>query len=420
MQFTQLGVSNALHNALSAQGFLQAGQIQQQTIPALLAGRDVLAIAQTGSGKTLAFCLPVLERFLSSKAQAYRQVQSLILVPTRELAQQVADLLQSLARRLPRIPKLAVLYGGVSINPQMLHLRGGADIVIATPGRLLDLLTKNALRLNAVKLLVLDEADRMLALGFADEMSQILTHLPAQRQHALFSATFAAELSQISDTLLQQALRIDLSGQVSQPPEIVQRAILVDAERRNEVLRHLIRKESWARLLIFVASKFTADKLAEKLRRTGINAEAFHGDYSQGRRLQLIEQFKNRQITALIATDLAARGIDIAELEVVLNYDLPRSTDDYTHRIGRTGRAGNAGLAVSLVCADAANQAHFKLIQKRCELAIELEQIPGFLPSPAAAAQIAVHDSNGGIKGRRPNKKDKLRALGLRQIVPES
>ncbi len=417
MSFSLPGISDAMHNALQACAYTQATAVQQQAIPALLNGQDVLAIAQTGSGKTLAYSLPVLERFLSTKSQSFRQVQSLILVPTRELAQQVGETLRQLSQRLPRIPKLAVLFGGVSINPQMLHLRGGADIVIATPGRLLDLLSKNALRLHAVKMLVLDEADRMLALGFAEELQQILQVLPEQKQQAWFSATFADDVRQISANFLAQALQIDLSPCADQQPDIQQRAILVQAEQRNNLVRHLLAEHNWSRVLVFVASKFGADKLAEKLRRHHIVAEAFHGDYSQGRRNQLIEEFKRAEIQVLIATDLAARGIDIAGLELVLNYDLPRSADDYVHRIGRTGRAGKAGLAISLVCADQANQAHFRLIQKRCGVKLELEQLDGFVPpvnTPEQQVLPPVSDMNGGIKGRRPSKKDKLRALGLR------
>lgn len=417
MSFSQLGLATVLQNRLQALGFLQATTIQQQLIPALLSGRDVIGLGQTGSGKTFAYVLPILEHHLNSTARTQRAVVSLILVPTRELAQQVGASLRELAQHLPRPPKLAVLFGGVSINPQMLHLRGGADIVIATPGRLLDLQRKNAVQLDALKHLVIDEADRLLDLGFADELNELLGLLPVQRQNCLCSASFPPQLTAVCAQFLDQPLRINLSADETAQPDIQQRAILVDAEKKTALLRHLLNQYEWSGLLVFVASKFSADKVAEKLRRYQIRAEAFHGDQSQGKRQQVLSDFKAQRIDVLIATDIAARGIDIAELPAVLNYDLPRSADDYTHRIGRTGRAGASGLAISLVSADAATQAHFQLLQKRRGEQLPLEQLDGFIPRPVALntkPTVSAQDGNGGIKGKRPNKKDKLRALGLR------
>jgi superfamily II DNA/RNA helicase len=421
MLFSHLGLSDALLNAAQAQGFDKPTPIQQEVIPAFLAGRDVIASAQTGSGKTAAFCLPILENYLKERG-AQRQVKSLILVPTRELAVQVGDTLRTLSKAFTHVPKLAVLFGGISINPQMLHLRGGADIVIATPGRLLDLISKNSLNLDHVACLVLDEADRMLALGFADELQQVLKLLPEKRQNAFFSATFAPVVNDLALSMLREPYRINLAEEEEGTPEIAQRAILVDAKQRTQLLKHLFQTEKWSRVLVFVATKYAADLLSTKLRRAHISAEAFHGEQTQGKRSQVIADFKASRVKIVVATDVAARGIDIQQLPVVVNYDLPRSSEDYVHRIGRTGRAGEKGLAISFVCADAANEAHFRLIEKRHQVQIPREQITGFHPSVDSLEEIQnvkPGDPNGGVKGKRPNKKDKLRMLSLQNKNPD-
>lgn len=418
MPFSQLGLSSTLLNAIQARGYTQATAIQEDVIPVVLAGRDVLATAQTGSGKTAAYCLPVLEKFLRSQPkqpkQIGRPVQCLILVPTRELAVQVGDTLRSLGQGASHPAKLAVLFGGISINPQMLHLRGGADIVVATPGRLLDLVSKNAIKLDQVECLVLDEADRMLALGFADELKQVLALLPTSHQSCFFSATFAPNVADLAHTMLQDPAKINIPDTADSLPDITHRAIVVEATQRTQLLRHLFQTEKWSRALVFVATKYAADLLSTKLRRANVSAEAFHGEQTQGKRSQVISDFKASRVKILVATDVAARGIDIYQLPVVVNFDLPRSSDDYTHRIGRTGRAGEAGLAISFICADAANEAHFRLIEKRHNIKIPREQIEGFIPNPVSLAQTENPrpvDQHGGIKGKRPNKKDKLRAL---------
>ncbi|MEB0140296.1 MULTISPECIES: DEAD/DEAH box helicase [unclassified Undibacterium] len=406
MSFATLGLTPALLAALSAQQFTAPTPIQSAAIPLILQGQDVIAQAQTGSGKTLAFCAPLLQN-LQSPARP-RAVQLLILVPTRELAAQVGASIEQLARALQAAAKLAVLFGGVSLNPQMLHLRGGADIVVATPGRLLDLVQHNALSLSQVRSLVLDEADRLLELGFADELAQILALLPARRQTLLFSATFPANVEQLATRICQVPTRISIAAEDVSAPDISERAIAVDAPQRTQLLRHLIRAEGWKRVLVFVATKYAAELVAVKLRRLHIAAEPFHGELSQGKRTQVLADFKASRLRVVIATDVAARGIDISDLPVVVNYDLPRSADDYTHRIGRTGRAGRSGVAVSFVSADHA--AHFELIQKRHGLRLEMESVDGFAATEIALAP-AVLDANGGVKGRRPSKKDKLRAL---------
>jgi ATP-dependent RNA helicase RhlE len=412
MSFSSLGLCPALVNAVCELAYTEPSAVQTGAIPAILAGRDTLISAQTGSGKTAAFCLPILQRLMSKTPSSPRSVQTLILVPTRELAAQVGDTLRTLTQHLSQPVKLAVIFGGVSINPQMLHLRGGADIVIATPGRLLDLIDQNALKLTGVNCLVLDEADRLLDLGFSDELSRILALLPPQRQNLFFSATISTEVETLAQSLLHDPIRIEIELNPISAPDITQRAIVVDANQRTQLLRHLIEHQNWSRVLVFVATKYAAELVAVKLRRVGLNAEPFHGDLSQGKRTQVLMDFKASRLKVVIATDVAARGIDIADLPVVVNYDLPRSSDDYTHRIGRTGRAGESGVAVNFICADNANEAHFRLIEQRHGQKILREIVVGFEPTQAATQEpIIALDSNGGIKGKRPSKKDKLRAL---------
>ncbi|MDO8701122.1 MAG: DEAD/DEAH box helicase [Undibacterium sp.] len=412
MSFSSLGLSPALVHAVREHAYTDPSAVQSSAIPAILAGRDALVSAQTGSGKTAAFCLPLLQLLHSKPRLSARTVQTLILVPTRELAAQVGETLRKLAQHLPQPTKLAVIFGGVSINPQMLHLRGGADIVISTPGRLLDLLEQNALSLSNVCSLVLDEADRLLDLGFSDELTRIIALLPEQRQTLFFSATIPAQVEALAQNMLRDPLRIAIDTIETHAPDITQRAIVVDVKQRTQLLRHLIDTQKWSRVLVFVATKYAAELVAVKLRRAGINAEPFHGELSQGKRSQVLMDFKASRLKVVVATDVAARGIDISNLPVVVNYDLPRSSDDYTHRIGRTGRAGEAGLAISFVCADSANENHFRLIEQRHQQKIMREKIAGFEPTDIPVNAVAVDtDTNGGIKGKRPNKKDKLRAL---------
>ncbi len=418
MSFSSLGLCPALVNAVCELAYTEPSPVQTAAIPAILAGRDTLVSAQTGSGKTAAFCLPILQSLIGKTPTSPRPVQTLILVPTRELAAQVGSTLRTLAQHLPQPVKLAVLFGGISINPQMLHLRGGADIVIATPGRLLDLIDQNALKLSAVNCLVLDEADRLLDLGFSDELNRILALLPSQRQNLFFSATISLEVETLAQNLLRDPVRIEIKSDEVSAPDITQRAIVVDANQRTQLLRHLIEHQKWSRVLVFVATKYAAELVAVKLRRAGLNAEPFHGDLSQGKRTQVLMDFKASRVRVVIATDVAARGIDISDLPVVVNYDLPRSSDDYTHRIGRTGRAGQSGVAVNFICADNANEAHFRLIEQRHHQKIIREIVVGFEPTKSATnAPPIVLDDNGGVKGKRPSKKDKLRALASAQNI---
>jgi ATP-dependent RNA helicase RhlE len=410
MPFSSLGLSAALLRSVGTHAYLAPTPIQTAAIPAALQGRDVLGSAQTGSGKTLAFVLPLLQKLEQTTLFSPRRVLALVLVPTRELAIQTGDTIRSLAQHLPQAMKVSTVFGGVSINPQMMGLRGGTDIMVATPGRLLDLIDHNALSLSNVAVLVMDEADRLLDMGFEDEVARILSLLPKLRQNLFFSATFPPAVQALAEKLLHDPIRIDVLPDPLKPLDIVQTALAVDPQRRTQLLRHLIQQNAWTRVLVFVATKHAAEIVADKLRKANINAEPFHGVLSQGKRSQVLMDFKASRITVVVATDVAARGIDIAQLPVVVNYDLPRSAVDYTHRIGRTGRAGETGFAVSFVSAD--TRAHFDLIERRQGMQLPLTTVPGFepiqgtpLPSP-----LDPQHPHGGIKGKRPSKKDKLRA----------
>ncbi|CAN1496458.1 SrmB Superfamily II DNA and RNA helicases [Burkholderiaceae bacterium] len=413
MNFADLGLAPALLSALADQGLASPTPVQAEAIPAVLLGRDVLAQAQTGSGKTLAYALPLLQRLMAvapSREDAPRQrpTQVLILVPTRELATQVSEVLRDLARPLVQSIKVGTLFGGVSINPQLMSLRSGTDVVVATPGRLLDVVNHNALHLGQLQQLVLDEADRLLDLGFADELQRLMALLPAQRQTLLFSATFDPAVQGLAEALLREPVRISIAPTEAHTPNITQRAIAVDDKKRTALLRHLINEHPQQRMLVFVATRYACEHVANKLYLAGIFATAFHGEMSQGARQTVLDEFKAGRWDVVVTTDLASRGIDIALLPIVVNYDLPRSATDHTHRIGRTARAGASGLAVSFVTAE--SQAHWRLICKREQLELPPEVLPGFEPTDTPPPS----QGNGGVKGKRPSKKDKLRAAGLR------
>jgi ATP-dependent RNA helicase RhlE len=410
ISFSTFPLIAPLQRASAGSGYLEPTPVQAAVIPAALDGADVLAVAQTGSGKTVAFGLPLLQQVQSSPAGSPRRIKALVLLPTRELAMQVGAVLRKLARFLPDPPKQVVVFGGVSANPQMLRLRGGADVLVATPGRLLDLVDKNAVQLGALQLLVLDEADRLLDAGFADELARVLALLPGRRQTLLFSATMPAAVQRLADSLLRDPVQVRIADTALTVPAIVQRVVSVDAPRRTALLRHLMQTQGWKRALVFVATQHAAETVAAKLYANGVYATPFHGGLSQGARTQVIDELHKGQWDVVVTTDLAARGLDIAQLPVVVNYDLPRSAVDYVHRIGRTGRAGASGLALSFV--SAATEAHMRLIEKRQGLALAREVIAGFEPTQTATAsgEQAAPPGTGGIKGRRPSKKDKLRA----------
>ncbi|WP_299497253.1 DEAD/DEAH box helicase [uncultured Shewanella sp.] len=374
--FTQLGLMPELVQCLTELNYSNPTPIQQQAIPEILAKQSIIGQAKTGSGKTAAFALPILQLNMAQRKQTQGNgVSSLILVPTRELAQQVADSIKHYGQRLSPRLKVKAVYGGQSVNTQMLALRGGADILVATPGRLLDLVANNAIKLHQVKHFILDEADRMLSLGFSEELAQIQKQLPTQKQILLFSATFPDEVKVLADQLLQKPVVINvINDDVEQ--RLTQRVITVNRDRKTGLLIELIKQNNWRQLLIFGSAKHTCNRVAQKLSKAGIKAEVFHSDKGQGARNRILSGFKNGDIDVLIATDIAARGIDIEKLPVVINYELPRSPMDYMHRIGRSARAGESGLAITLIAHD--EYQHFKLIEKKNKLRLKREQVEGF------------------------------------------
>jgi len=419
MLFADLGLSPALIRSLDERNYVSPTPVQQEAIPAILRGNDVWAQAQTGSGKTAAFALPLLQHLSEKSNPTERRTPTLILVPTRELAVQISDSFAHYGKHLFSPPaKIITATGGVSINPQMMDLRGGADVVVATPGRLLDLVDCNALRLDAVETLVLDEADKLFELGFAEELGRILTLLPAKRQNLLFSATFPPEVTVLAESLLRDPTHIVIADTPVTTAVLTECAIEVDPPRRTQLLRRLIETHpAWTRVLVFVSTKYSTKHVAEKLNRLEIVSGSLHGELSQGARTQVLADFKEGKIKVLVATDIAARGLDFVQLPVVVNYDLPRSAIIYTHRVGRTARAGESGEAISFVSADLFDR--FLLIEAKLERAIPREQIEDFEPRIIEPTPPPETPPTGGVKGKRKSKKDKLReALGFKPGEP--
>ncbi|WP_346855798.1 DEAD/DEAH box helicase [uncultured Draconibacterium sp.] len=362
MSFTNLGLSPALLKVLSEQNYSKAYPIQKSAIPAILKGNDVLGIAATGSGKTAGFVLPLLMNMQNRLVTKNRHITVLTVVPTRELAVQVNEVFQTFVSGLAKPVKSMAVYGGVSINPQMIGLQG-VNVLVATPGRLLELVESKAVHLSDVQTLVLDEADKMLNLGFKDEMNRIFALLPQKRQNLLFSATLSDDLNSITQVLLNKPVVIKITPETNILSQIDQVAYFVQEERKGPLLRYLIKTKKWKQVLVFTSSGFKADAVADKLIKNGIDAEAIHGKKSQWVRTEALRQFKAGDIQVLVTTDLLARGIDIEFLPCVINYELPRSPKDYVHRIGRTGRAEAPGEAISLIAPD--DEHHFKIIQKK-------------------------------------------------------
>jgi len=347
MSFANLGLTPGLLRALADKGYATPTPIQSQAIPAVLAGRDVLAGAQTGTGKTAAFVLPILQQL---DARADRCPRALVLTPTRELAAQIADSARSYGKYVA--VRTTVVFGGVSIRPQIAALRSGCDLLVATPGRLLDLAEQRALDLRSIAHFVLDEADRMLDMGFIHAIRRVLRLLPGKRQNLMFSATYSAPIRELASRFLQEPARIEVAARNATAERIDQQVYRVPKEQKRQLLAHLIQAGNWAQVLVFTRTKHGANRLTQQLESTGIRAAAIHGNKSQGARDRALADFKARRITALVATEVAARGLDIKELPHVVNYELPNVPEDYVHRIGRTARAGGAGCAISLVAPD--------------------------------------------------------------------
>lgn len=372
MNFSDLGLSKQILDAIKKANYDSPYPIQVAAIPAILQKKDVLGIAPTGSGKTASYILPILQRLQEKELNKGRMIPILVLVPTRELASQVAEVTENFARFLKRPVKALAVFGGVSINPQMMKIYG-TDILVATPGRLLDLLSKNALNLNQVEILVLDEADKVLNMGFKEEVDLIFERLPKKRQNILFSATTEESVEGLIDEMLHEPVRISAEPDTISPDLIEQYAYRVPMEKKGPFLRYLINSGDWSQILVFASSIRAADNIVTKLIKNGIEALAFHGDKSQGARTEALHTFKSGKTRILVATDLAARGIDIKFLPLVINYELPRSPKDYVHRIGRTGRAGATGEAISLVSEEELH--HFKIIQKKMKKHVQLRSI---------------------------------------------
>jgi ATP-dependent RNA helicase RhlE len=375
MPFSQLGLSAPLLASIAKSDYASPYPIQAAAIPAILAGKDILGIAQTGSGKTASFVLPILQQFQQKTAAKNRFIKALILVPTRELAVQVGAVFTLFSEQLPRPVKSLTVFGGVSINPQMIQMQG-VEILIATPGRLLDLVANNAMQLSEVEVLVLDEADKMLNLGFKEEMNQVFALLPSRRQNLLFSATLGKDIHTITEMLLHNPVKIEIAPEVENLENIKQVGYHVTEERRGPLLRYLIKEQNLTQVLVFTSSVHKADSVVHKLKINGIVALALHSEKSQGARTDALRYFKSGEINVLVATDLASRGIDIPFLPTVINYELPRSPKDFIHRIGRTGRAGAPGLAISFVGPD--DKEHFRVIQKKMGRWVDMVESDGF------------------------------------------
>jgi superfamily II DNA/RNA helicase len=409
VSFEKFNLSQELNRALEKNNFLTATPIQQEVIPLIKSGTDVMAQAQTGSGKTASFVIPILEVLKDNTLSKKAKIKVLVLTPTRELTLQVAQTFTNLSQFFQYTPLVVPIIGGEDIGDQLKKIQKGCDIVVATSGRLLDIIDKKQIDLTKLEYFVLDEADKMLDLGFAQELDMILEVIPKKRQNLMFSATYSEKVIKIASKITTKAVKVEIQNTTSYVKEITQRAILVNKENKSPLLRELIKENKFKSVLVFMVSKRAADNIAAKFRRYGLMADSFHGDLTQDERIYTLDEFKSKKIDILFSTDIASRGLHIEDIDCVINYDLPRSTEDYIHRIGRTARAGKSGVAISFL--DDENLNHFKLIEKRYRLDIPKEQIEGFVfkSSPDMKKK-----GNGPIKGKRKSKKDKLRELGLK------
>lgn len=392
MNFTELGLSSPILDAIDAKGYSTPSPIQEQAIPAVIEGHDLMAAAQTGTGKTAGFTLPILERLSHGTPAKRGHVRALILTPTRELAAQVNDSVESYSKNLAI--RSTVVFGGVKINPQIAKLRGGVDILVATPGRLIDLHNQGAVKFAQLEVLVLDEADRMLDMGFIHDIKKILKFLPSQRQNLLFSATFSPQIRKLAQAFVSNPVEISVTPANSTASTVKQWICPVDKKQKSQILSQLIKDNDWHQVLVFSRTKHGANRLVRQLESAKISAAAIHGNKSQGARTKALAEFKSGSVRVLVATDIAARGIDIDQLPQVVNFDLPNVPEDYVHRIGRTGRAGATGQAVSLVSADEFDQLH--AIERLIGKVLDREIIEGFEP---------VHDLPASDLSKKPARK---------------
>jgi ATP-dependent RNA helicase RhlE len=414
MSFSSLGLSAAILEAVAEQGYETPSPIQAKAIPAVLEGKDVMAAAQTGTGKTAGFTLPILERLSNGERAHANQVRTLVLTPTRELAAQVGESVATYGKNLPL--RSTVVFGGVKINPQMIKLRKGVDILVATPGRLLDLYNQNAVKFKQLEVLVLDEADRMLDMGFIHDIRKILNLLPRQRQNLMFSATFSDEIRSLAKTIVHNPVEISVSPPNTTVESVEQWVYPVDKNKKSALLTRLIKERQWHQVLVFTRTKHGANRLTRHLENKRISAAAIHGNKSQGARTKALADFKSGSTQVLVATDIAARGLDIDQLPQVVNFDLPHVAEDYVHRIGRTGRAGASGQAVSLVCADEFKQ--LSSIERLINQLITRELIDGFEPVHALpesrlnSRQVRSHKPKKPKPGHRDGQRSGENARG--------
>jgi superfamily II DNA/RNA helicase len=389
---------------LQTVGFLTPTPIQDKVIPLVLEGHDVIARAQTGSGKSASFVLPLLELWHGSKGEGKAKIKVLVLTPTRELTMQVVEAFTTFGKYLHVKPKVVSIIGGEKIGEQLYNIQQGCDIVVATSGRLLDIMSKKQITLSHVEFFVLDEADKMMDVGFEQELGLILDVLSPKRQNLFFSATYPPKVQAIASKITQSAIEVVIEAEMPTVERIVQRSIRVNHENRSPLLRHLLLEHNWKKVLVFMANKRACENIAMKFRKHGFSAEAFHGDLVQEGRAWALQALKEGNVNILFATNIAARGLDIEDVNCVINFDLPRSPEDYIHRIGRTGRAGKEGVAISFIGLE--DEAHFALIEKRCTITLHKEQIEGFKRSGDTPQK---EKGSAPIKGKRKSKKDKLR-----------
>ncbi|ATB70407.1 ATP-dependent RNA helicase RhlE [Sulfurospirillum diekertiae] len=402
MLFSQLNLSAPLLKAIQDEGYTTPTPVQEKAIPPILEGRDMLAGAQTGTGKTAGFTLPILELLSAKPRNKVKPVlRVLILTPTRELAAQVQESVKAYGKYLPF--KSAVIFGGVGINPQIQILRAGIDILVATPGRLLDHVSQGTIDLKHIETFVLDEADRMLDMGFVKDIRRVIALLPAKRQNLLFSATYSDDIKKLCESILKNPVIVEVARRNTSSELVKQRVIMVDCKRKTALLAKLIQENKWEQILVFTRTKHHANKVSEYLAKIGINSAAIHGNKSQGARTKALADFKNGTVKVLVATDIAARGLDIDQLPYVVNLELPNIAEDYVHRIGRTGRAGNNGEAISLVCID--EHEYLRGIEKLVNKKFEREIVEGFEPNPEIKAE-PIQQGRGSKPQGQPRRRD--------------
>ncbi|QEZ89353.1 DEAD-box ATP-dependent RNA helicase [Aliarcobacter cibarius] len=405
MKFSEFIVCDEINQSLKENNYKTPTLIQSKVIKAVFEKVDVIAKAQTGSGKTASFVLPILELFSKQNDSKKAKIKTLVLTPTRELALQISDTFEIFSKYLNKKPKIVSLIGGEGISKQLIDVQKGCDIVVATTGRLIDILEKKQINLNYLEFFILDEADKMLDFGFEEELDNLLKIIPSTRQNLLFSATYPDKVKNIISRITQNPVYIS----IEEPPvveNINQRVILVNKEKKSLLLRELISENKWDKILVFVANKRSCDNIAFKFRKNGLNAISFHSDLTQEERNNTLKDFKENKINILFATDIVSRGIHVEDISCVINFDLPRASEDYIHRIGRTARAGKTGVAISFIGLE--DFEHFSLIEKRCNISIKKEQIKDF---ELIGSPVKKEKGLAPIKGKRKSKKDKLREL---------